>query len=98
PQAERAQLGKSAPQLGVEPRRLRLAHGLRGAVLVEEARERVADHFLFVGQVEVHAGCARRIILEISIWPVASEPMNPPSTGSTTPVTMAASAELSSTT
>lgn len=41
---------------------------------------------------------ARLIILEISICPVASEPMKPPSTGKTTPVMIAARALPMSTT
>ena len=51
---EGAEFGQSLPQRGIEAGGKRRAHARRGAVFVEEPRESVAHHFLFVSEIEIH--------------------------------------------
>ena len=56
--------GQALPQRGVEARRHRGPHADGRGILVEEAREGVAHHFLFFGQVEIH-----RVLSSQASWP-----------------------------
>ncbi len=101
-QHEGPEFGQFLPYLGVETGLFGFAQAFWSAFGIEQARVALAHHLLIFGEVEIH-GVSRQpalrppIILEMSICPVASAPMKPPSTGNTTPLTMLASAELSST-
>ena len=57
PQPERTEFGEALPQLGVEPGGHGGADPAARAVVVKIAREHVAHHLLFFGEIEIH-GCS----------------------------------------